>query len=257
MMHPEKQALVNAGAYEDLVVRRVRDLSDGEFDVLTKGSTPDSVMGSGFVQNFRGSTPKPGDRIRLFTARGSLIRGIDLNDEEIYFKTEAELDTEHAKFVAEQKAKQLQEFEEKREEYDRQFDDLPESFQTRIQIFRDNCPTFRWQFEGYELFTCTEAVKIADHLGAKLGPEPTDEAIREAAIAFRGSFEDQESVISDGHSGNTFGTALMLARMHLMDENGIKADGTADLPLVVQQHGALTPLVGCQAYGCVHPRPEA
>jgi hypothetical protein len=48
--------------------------------------------------------------------------------------------------------------------------------------------------------------------------------------------------LADGHSGNTVGCACLLARLYLTSPED-----------VARMHGALTPLVGCAEYGCVHP----
>lgn len=111
---------------------------------------------------------------------------------------------------------------------------LPESLRTRIRRLEDNNPDFWWRFMPYELFVCEEARLIADLL-------KTVESIDE----FHGlPYEDQKSRVpfSDGHSGNTFGMACMLAKVLV----------SGDDDLVVEMHGALAPLVGCEEYGC-HP----
>ena len=45
--------------------------------------------------------------------------------------------------------------------------------------------------------------------------------------------------IDDGHSGNTFGCAVMLAILYVTSPE-----------YIIKAHGALAPLVGCEAYGC-------
>ena len=49
-----------------------------------------------------------------------------------------------------------------------------------------------------------------------------------------------------GHSGNSFDFACRLANSYLSNPE-----------LVYLDHGALTILIGCEAYGCPHPIPEA
>lgn len=247
-MHAEKRQLLDAGDYEDRVIKEVHRSGDGShYSVDLEGNT-------GFARDFGQFEPKAGDAIRLFT-RGSFIRGVDLNGIEVDFKTEAELDAEHAALVAKSQADRKAKFNEDRERLNRDFSQLPPSFQTRIQIFRDHCPDFRWEFESYELFACMEAVKIADHLRMSLGNAPTEDDIRTAVTAFQQDADKQKDVISEEHSGNTFGSALRLAQMHLLDESGLRVEGLPEIPLVIQMHGALTPLVGCEDYGCIHPRP--
>lgn len=258
-MNPEKKLLIETNDFHDSVVKEVTSYQDnpGHYAVTMES-------GLGFAHNFGSMQPQVGDRIRMYPAFGS-IQGVDLNGAEVDFRTKAQVEAEHQEMVA--RAKQEREVKfltGDRERLDAEFATLPNSFQTRIQIFRDHCADFRWEFESYEMFACTEAVKIARHLRSKLEPDATAEDIRQVAMTFqKANYDEQREVISDGHSGNTFGVALLLARLHLMDEFGLKAEPSADgqelpdMPLVVQAHGALTPLVGCDDYGCVHPRPES
>ena len=110
---------------------------------------------------------------------------------------------------------------------------LPKPFRDRIQGFRNWKPeTWKYNFEAYELFTCEQAVEIAKSLKS---PE-------EIQKFYKQSFEDQKKrvpVLSDEHSGNTFGTACLLAKIYLTNPD-----------LITQAHGALCPLVGCDDYGC-------
>ena len=67
---------------------------------------------------------------------------------------------------------------------------------------------FRIDYEGYEVFCCKEALKIAAACG-------TPEKIEEFRKA---KWEEQKSMVSDlseGHSGNSFGCATQLAYIHL------------------------------------------
>ena len=112
---------------------------------------------------------------------------------------------------------------------------LPVEFQQRIERFRAGNPDFWWDHQPYELFCCEEAMKIAD-------------AMKDRPEDLRGfgqlSWEQQKILVptlSGDHSGNTFGTAVKLAYWYLTNRVN-----------VVREHGALTPLVGCESYGCTH-----
>ena len=141
----------------------------------------------------------------------------------------------------EENAKKERAFDETgRAKQDAQFDGLPEEFQQRIVRFRRHCPKgekhFRINFEPYELFVCEEAVKILKAL-----EDGTIQAIEDT---------DLRGILSDDHSGNTAGACKMLARAALENPE-----------YVVWAHGAMTPLTGCEEYGCVTPndtdwRPE-
>ena len=118
---------------------------------------------------------------------------------------------------------------------DSDYDGLPIIFRLRIDKFRNANPRFRVDYECYELFCCMEAVNIAKAVKTK---EALDDFCKLA-------YEQQKEIVpdlSDGHSGNTFGMACRLAYWYLNNPDNI-----------LKEHGALTPLVGCDAYGCLHP----
>jgi len=182
--------------------------------------------------------PKIGDMIYVYTHRGSMIRGVDLRDEALFYKTDAELEVEHEQWVEEREARERKRFEKNRRKLDRQFASLPDVFQRRVSWFRAWNPDFRWKEEAYELSCCVDAVKIAEAMKTPAGVQ----RFQKMSHA-----KQQEKVpdLYDGHSGNSFGMACHLAWMYLKDPL-----------LVIAEHGALTPLVGCEAYGCHHPRPD-
>ena len=119
---------------------------------------------------------------------------------------------------------------------DRRIEALPALFRDRIKKFqRDGGHAFRRDYEPYELFCCEEAVVIASAL-------KTSAAVRAFKDAGWDEQKKQVPQLSGGHSGNTFEVACLLAY-----------DFLSSMPeRVIQDHGALTPLVGCDAYGCAH-----
>lgn len=181
--------------------------------------------------------PAVGDPVTLYTHRGSLIRGVDLRGEPLFFKTDVELVVEHEQWVAEKHQRERQEFEEKRVELDAQFEALPDVFQRRIQWFRDHNPDFRWSLEAYEMMACVDAVRIAVTMGS------ADEVRRYGKASMKKQKKLVPDVQYDRHSGNSFDFACRLA--HLYSQEPL---------LVVAEHGAMTPVTGCEDYGCAHPR---
>lgn len=189
--------------------------------------------------------PKVGETLRLygrgigFTVRGIVV-GSPLAWRTYRYMTEAEEAAQHEQRRQDEETARERKFEETREETDRRIAALPEPFRRRIYRFQDDGGhTFRRDYESYELFCCEQAVAIADALKN-----------RHELRAWRElSFAEQKArvpALDDGHSGNTFGTACHLAALWMGDPE-----------LVVLTHGALTPLVGCEAYGCKHPNEAA
>lgn len=137
--------------------------------------------------------------------------------------------------MAERDEERKRAFEETRSDHDRRIAALPDVFQRRLAKFQRTNPDFRWKHEGYELLCCEQGALIADTL-------KTPEAVQ----AFSKADNDEQNRLvpglDQGHSGNSFTFSYRLAFEYLTDPE-----------LVVQEHGALTILVGCESYGCPHP----
>jgi hypothetical protein len=180
-----------------------------------------------------GGTPKAGMLARFYgRGIGSTVRGLDLDGVEVFYRSAEEQATENHLQLKESECKQFEEFQHNRKDMDKRVAALPEVFRTRIQKFREANKDFRWKFEGYELFTCEEAVKIAARC----------KTLEEVKAFHDLPWEEQKKAgISDGHSGNTFGMACRLASWFLTKPEN-----------VTKEHGALVALVGCDEYGCAH-----
>lgn len=191
-----------------------------------------------FCLDYPEGPPNVGDlAVQWGDGIGRPVRGLAVSGHVVFYRTAAEDKANHARRVEEDKAKKREEFERDCEQIDARVSALPKCFQDRLERFRQNNPDFRWEYEGYELFCCEEAVKIADALGSC-----------EAVAEFSGKSYDEQvkqlPTISDEHSGNTFGMACRLAHDYLLDQDRVR-----------QRHGALAPLVGSKEYGCVPKEP--
>lgn len=176
--------------------------------------------------------PKIGDIARFYgKGLGYIIRGLDINGQEIFYKTAEEQQIANKKAAEEENDKRYTEYLVNKEDYQKQYSNFPEIFQERINNFRERNSNF-WEFEGYEIFCCDEALKIV-----KLGSPEAITKFHQAKI------KEQKQIVPDcdydNHSGNTFGTACYFARIYL--ENPV---------LIPKMHGALCPMVGCEKYGC-------
>lgn len=188
--------------------------------------------GGGFVIKKKwGLEPKVGDIVTLYTQGFSFIRGIDLNGQQLFYKTDAQLEAHRIKENYRIEKEKEERFAENKEKMDAQYDALPEVFRKRIDRFRSNNPDFRKDYEDYELFCCEQAVLIAETL-------KTPEKVKEFSKMDWDSQMKHIPDLDDGHSGNTFGCAINLAYQYLNDAD-----------LVSKMHGALAPLVGSEKYG--------
>lgn len=180
--------------------------------------------------------PTADEPLRLYgRGVGYPVRGIVIGGRVYRYKTAAQERTDHEAWVANLHAEREREMHEKHEAIEARIVALPAVFRERIEKFRrDGGHEFRRDYEPYELFCCEQAVAIGDALKSA-------ESIRH----FYGlSWKEQRALVpglEDGHSGNTFGMACALARFYVESPER-----------VTNAHGALTPLVGCDAYGCKH-----
>lgn len=210
--------------------------------------------------------PMAGDVIRIFGSFGRLVRGVAVRREDVfrpvYYMTPAEQRAKHEAANRKAQVEKLVELEETRTERDARVTALPEVFRARIAHFTKHGggDTWRANFESYEVMVCEQAVGLAEALRPLLPPLP--EPVADAA----GPNDDPRWVAVDkfvsehvgdnetavrkifpqldgGHSGNSYGAMVMLTKLYLYHE-----------PLVFQMHGALATLVGCDEYGCTHPR---
>lgn len=189
--------------------------------------------GMGFGIPKLGVVPRVGDQVKLYgDGFGLPVRGVVINDQLVYYRTSLEQKgyqkLQSNKYRLEKQIK----FYEQRVQLDRDYAALPVLFQQRIDRFRRNNPEFRAQHEAYELFVCQEALKIAEALKS---PQAVEE--------FKQAKDDQQKQLVpnlDGnHSGNTLGCATFLTGLFLTTPE-----------LVIQAHGALCQVVGCESYGC-------
>lgn len=171
--------------------------------------------------------PKIGDKVLLYLVGGSTIRGVRINDTLLFYKSDQQLEEERQEWLDKNAKEKQARFEKNKNQMDLDYESLPTVFKQRIDRFRMNNPEFRVEYEAYELFCCTEAVKIAN-------------ACKTAENV--GKFKKGESKLvpdlSNDHSGNTFDCACGLARIYLESPDR-----------VVKAMGAMVPLVGSRDYG--------
>lgn len=219
----------NDTQFENSVIDKVRETANG-YEIGHDGW----VIGCPKVDGL--PAPRVGELLRLYgKGIGFTVRGIVVNGRVYRYLTEAQDIERHSAWCLEQETKRERELESNRADIDQRIASLPTLFRERLKKFqRDGGHEFRRDYEGYELFCCEQAVAIALAL-------QTTEAIKAFHAA---DWDEQKRLVpslSDEHSGNTFGMACALAKAYIEKPE-----------FVTKMHGALTPLVGCEAYGCKH-----
>ena len=112
-----------------------------------------------------GITPKVGDVARYYgKGIGFTVRGLMINGRVAFYRTEAEENARHEQWCRDQEAKRQEDFAKNRPQMDADYAALPAEFQRRLDRFRRNNSSFRWQHEPYELMVCKDAVLIAKTL---------------------------------------------------------------------------------------------
>lgn len=227
---------------------------------LREPTDPEKAGGMGIMADVdvfeeAGVTPEVNDALWLCGTFGRPVRGmmltklIDSATTLIYYRTPAEEEERNRRMVDEMHAAQRAQFEATgRAILDAKYDALPQVFKDRIDKYRRNNPDFRWKYEGYEMFCCTEAVKLATHaLSLTDGDQHVAaETLRALATSEAPDRYEQQRIfdtaagLDDGHSGNTHGTAWHLAWMYLSHPD-----------LVEKRYGAIAPLVGSEEVGDV------
>lgn len=211
--------------YRETTCTAVKDGALTEADGLSFGVDP-----SWPVQ------PRVGSTLRFYgKGFGWVVRGLYIDGQRAYYRTPAEEEQRHAAMVEQMRLDKIATFEKDRPRLDAEYAALPPVFQRRIDRFRAARADWRPEYEAYEMSCCVDAVKIAAACKTTAEVE-----------AFQGKkWEEQNRLVPglfDGHSGNSFGMACRLAWRYL-----------SEWPeTVAGEHGALTPLVGCDGYGCTH-----
>lgn len=181
-----------------------------------------------------GAEPKVGDHFRTYGRFGRSFHGQALNGKLLWYKSPAEMDADHAAWIAQHKADQAARFERERSQLDADYEALPWVLRKRIDRFRAANPAFRVEYESYEMFVCTQAVALAEWAGTQTDPVAAIDGWKDLP------YEQQVQSVpvwSDGHSGNTHGCAVVLAKTLCTS-----TERAAVMP------GAMSPLVGTADY---------
>lgn len=210
-------------------------------EVNKQGKNYSVKMSDGFcvyIEGKHGVEPKVGMQIALWGKPFRTIRGIALDHNVLFYRTEAEEEARHKKWCEDEDEKRKRKFAKDKKKLDADYAALPDCFQRRLNKFRTNNPDFRWKYEGYEMFCCNEAMKIIKYFRHPGRDNAKQEFID--GKADNDKVGELAGLAMTEHSGNTYGMSVFLARLYFVDPEK-----------VVQLHGALAPLVGSEEYGCV------
>lgn len=198
--------------------------------------TTDSSTCYGGISKPAKVVPEVGNLIKLYLYGGMRVRGVDLDGEEVFFKTDEDLEGERIKAVKKHEEEMLlrkqkfdQELTDQNSDFNKRLGSLPKVFKQRFKKFFRLGEHF-WDLAWYELVACETALKIAY----------TCRGWQKIRKFQRMSWVEQKKMIpslDEGLSGNQFGFACCLAAIYLKDSKN-----------VLRVRGALFPLVGSRPY---------
>lgn len=163
----------------------------------------------------------PGDTIRFYGLTGDGFggqrHGWALNGFLIEWLTPWERFAERVQWLANYDREKRERFVKERDEMDTRYEALSAPLKARIDRFRAERADFRIDSEGYEMFACVDADHIANLLRPRIEAGEDPDAVVDEFKDL--PWDDQVAAgIQEGHSGNTFGGACMMARRLLKGE---------------------------------------
>jgi len=182
-----------------------------------------------YVKKIKNFIPTENMSIKIYgKGFGYPVRGVEINGNIFYYLTPAQQEKKHKKMCIEMDKRDKNNFIKNKKSLDKKYNSLPQCFKERIDGFRKNNKDFRWKFEAYEMFCCQEAIKIAEYFKSP----------KKIMDWKNKKYTPMPKCIDEGHSGNTFGCAVVLAYNYLLNPQNVN-----------RIHGALSPLVGSKEYG--------
>ena len=179
-----------------------------------------------------GVEPRVGDTFTTYGRFGSTFYGQALNGKILWYDSIEQQAANNAAASAEYEAERRREFATNLVKMNADFEALPPAFKVRILRNRANDPDYRWQAmgESYEVFTCQQAVILADW--ARDATSTLEEACdkidqwnsinskdHKPKYDYNAQMKAAPKGWSDEHSGNTHGFAVMLAKAWIMGKD--------------------------------------
>jgi len=189
--------------FYDHALEKVSDYDKDSWELtINRGSMICCVKRGGFV-------PMPGMTTRFYgKGFGYPVRGIEIEGHIMYYRTPAQAEADHKKMCKQMDKEAKERFKKNKKRNEKDYKSLPYVYKKRMDRLRFKSPNDRYDWEPYEMFILVQSAEIAKHL-------KTVECIDKWKDI---SWEEQKKAVpmlSDSHSGNTFGAAVHLAKMYL------------------------------------------
>lgn len=196
-----------------------KDESGKEFISITTDQSTGFGLEAAPVRKVYPKLDLKGLAVALAGAAGMAFQGVRLGGRLIFFKTAAEMDADHKKWVDNWKLSRRKEYEKNIDGWRKDIAALSPALQKRIQRFikkSGNEETFFIEDMGsYELFVMKESEKFVPYwtgILKKIDHTNIAEVQRVWREFMDLKCEEQKKLVpfDDGHSGNTFGGAARL-----------------------------------------------
>lgn len=210
----------------------VKSLSVNKDTGRVTGITLDTSIGCGWPHDAE-ADPVIGDHVRIIGPFGRPFYGMAINGRLVWWLTPEQREEKQQRALADIRSRREQNFIDNEARLDEQYEALPPVFRQRIRQLRERGGR-DWRVEGesYEMFVCTEAVKIAEHFGT------AEEIQRWYALPYKEQKAEWDG-FDAGHSGNTFGAACHYAALYAQNPHSERLVATPQ---------AISPLAGDPRY---------
>jgi hypothetical protein len=191
--------------FYDHILKKVSEYDKDSWELtVDSGSMICCIKNGNFI-------PKTGMAARFYgKGFGYPVRGIEINGHIMYYRTPKQADEDHKKWCEERAKEAKARFKKNKKQNEKDYKSLPDAYRNRMDRLRLKSPNDRCDWEPYEMFILTQSAEIAKCLKTV---EDIDKWVDMV-------WEEQKKLVptlNDGHSGNTFGAAVNLAKRYLMN----------------------------------------
>ena len=194
----------NDNEFQEHKLEKVSDYDKDSWELKVDGGSCICCIKNG---NF---VPKKGMKVRFYgRGFGFPVRGIDIDGHIMYYRTPAQAKEDHKKMCEKWDREAKARFKKNRSKNEKDYQSLPDAFKKRMDRLRLKSPNDRYDWESYEMFILKQAAEFSKYL------KTVEEIDKWNKLE---NFDEQKKTVptlNDGHSGNTYGAAVYLAKRYL------------------------------------------
>lgn len=194
-------------------VKTIEMYDDGGFAITQESGW--SFFVNAEEANKFSETPEPGDNVVVLGGLGHEIRGIFINDREYRYVTREEAEKRREEWLASHAREKEERFYANIGDYIKRKEALDKPFRERLNRFANKGFKKFWTEDGgYELFAVEQADQLLKHVKERcIHVDQTP--VEWLDWFYKLDWDEQMAAfpgLDDGHSGNTFGAMVGLAK---------------------------------------------